>query len=89
MVTDSRPRQVVLKTPEQIEEMRVAGQMVGETLAEVREMTRPGMMLAELDRYVLDKFERLGVTPTFLGYHGFPARDLRVAERADRARLCD
>ena len=72
MTTDSRPRQVLLKTPKQIEEMRAPGRMVGETLAELREMTRPGTSLAELDRYVLDKFERLGVIPTFLGYHGFP-----------------
>ena len=41
MTTDSRPRQVLLKTPKQIEEMRAPGRMVGETLAELREMTRP------------------------------------------------
>ena len=72
MVTDNRARQVVLKTPQQIDAMRPAGRMVGETLAELRDMTRVGMALAELDRYVLDKFERLAVTPTFLGYQGFP-----------------
>ncbi len=72
MVTDNRARQVVLKTPQQIDAMRPAGRMVGETLAELRDMTRVGMALAVLDRYVLDKFERLGVTPTFLGYQGFP-----------------
>lgn len=72
MVTDTPSRQVVLKTPAQIEQMRPAGQMVGETLLELREMTRPGITLAQLDQYVLDKFQRLGITPTFLGYHGFP-----------------
>ena len=72
MVTDTPSRQVVLKTPAQIEQMRPAGQMVGETLLELREMTRPGITLAQLDRYVLDKFQRLGIIPTFLGYHGFP-----------------
>ena len=72
MLTDTRSRQVVLKTPAQIKQMRVPGQLVGETLVELREMSRPGLSLAELDRYVLDKFERLGATPTFLGYHGFP-----------------
>ena len=72
MVTDTPSRQVVLKTLAQIEQMRPAGQMVGETLLELREMTRPGITLAQLDQYVLDKFQRLGITPTFLGYHGFP-----------------
>lgn len=72
MATDSRPRQVVLKTPAQIEQMRPAGRMVGETLAELRDMTKPGTVLAELDRYVLDKFARLGVVPAFLGYQSFP-----------------
>lgn len=67
-----RPRQVVLKTPEQIEAMRIPGRMVGETLAELMELGRPGVSLASLDQYVLDKFERAGVKPTFLGYHGFP-----------------
>ena len=72
MVTDTSSRQVVLKTPAQIEQMRPAGQMVGETLLELREMTRPGITLAQLDQYVIDKFQRLGIIPTFLGYHGFP-----------------
>ena len=72
MATDTSARQVILKTPAQIEQMRVPGRMVGQTLRELREMTRPGITLAELDQYVLDKFNRLGVIPTFLGYHGFP-----------------
>lgn len=72
MALDAQPRQVILKTTAQIAQMRVPGQLVGETLVELRQMARPGMTLAELDRYVLDKFERLGAIPTFLGYHGFP-----------------
>ena len=72
MSTTRQPRQVILKTAAEIEQMRPAGQMVGETLDELRDMVKPGRKLSELDRYVIDKFKRLDVTPTFLGYQGFP-----------------
>ena len=72
MSTSQQPRQVILKTDAEIEQMRPAGRMVGETLAELREMVRPGVKLSELDQYVIDKFKRLGIIPTFLGYQGFP-----------------
>lgn len=71
-MNDTPARQVILKTPAQIEQMRVPGLLVGQTLAELREIARPGLPLAELDQYVLDKFQRLDAIPTFLGYHGFP-----------------
>ena len=72
MSTTRQPRQVILKTAAEIEQMRPAGRMVGETLDELREMVTPGRKLSELDQYVIDKFERLDVIPTFLGYQGFP-----------------
>ncbi len=72
MSTSQRPRQVILKTDDEIEQMRRAGQMVGETLGELVEMVKPGRKLSELDQYVIDKFKRLDVIPTFLGYQGFP-----------------
>ena len=72
MTTSQRPRQVILKSSAEIEQMRPAGRMVGETLAELSEMVSPGRKLSELDQYVLDKFEQRGIIPTFLGYQGFP-----------------
>ncbi len=72
MSNDQRPRQVILKSEAEIAQMRPAGRMVGETLAELLEMVKPGRKLSELDQYVRDKYRRLGVIPTFLGYHGFP-----------------
>lgn len=72
MSTSQRPRQVILKTEAEIEQMRPAGRMVGETLAELGEMLRPGIKLSQLDQYVIDKFRRLDIIPTFLGYQGFP-----------------
>ena len=72
MSTSQRPRQVILKTDAEIEQMRRAGRMVGETLGELVEMVQPGRKLSELDQFVIDKFKRQDVTPTFLGYQGFP-----------------
>ena len=71
MVTSERPQQVVLKTAAEIEQMRVAGRMTAETLLELRAMIRSGISLKQLDDFVLQKYERLGVTPTFLGYQGY------------------
>ena len=71
MVTGERPQQVVLKTAAEIEQMRLAGRMTAETLLELRAMIRPGISLKQLDDFVLRKYERLGVTPTFLGYQGY------------------
>lgn len=71
MVISERPAHVVLKTEAEIAEMRVAGRMTAQTLQELREMIRPGVSLKTLDDYVREKYARLGVTPTFLGYQGF------------------
>lgn len=72
MTENSRERRIVLKTEAQIDEMRPAGRMVGETLAELRELARPGTPLCRLDDHVRRKFERAGAVPTFLGYQQFP-----------------
>lgn len=68
---DDRPSQVVLKTGAEIDEMRIPGKMVAETLQELMEMVRPGVQLSALDRYVDEKFDRLGVFPTFKGVPGY------------------
>lgn len=71
MVIDDRPSQILLKTEAEIEAMRPAGRLVAETLGELQEMVRPGLNLRHLDAYVRAKYERVGATPTFLGYQGY------------------
>ena len=68
---DGRANQVILKSPADIEQMRVAGQVVAETLQELAEMVRPGVRLRDLNQHVVDKYDRMGVVPTFVGYNGF------------------
>lgn len=69
---DGRANQVILKSAAEIEQMRRAGRVVAETLQELAEMVRPGIPLRDLNRHVVDKYERLGVVPTFVDYNGFP-----------------
>ena len=61
------------KSPAQILVMRRAGLVVAEALAAVREAARPGVTTAELDAVGERVIRRHGATPSFLGYHGFPA----------------
>ncbi len=67
-----RDRGVELKTSAQIELMRRAGLVVGETLELLRESVRPGVTTGELDRIAEDNIRRHGAVPSFKGYHGFP-----------------
>ena len=52
--------------------MRVAGRMVGEILALLRERIAPGVTTAELDRLAEQECRRRGARPAFKGYGGFP-----------------
>ncbi len=61
------------KTPEQVLRMRRAGLVVADALAAVREQVRPGMTTADLDAVAAEVIAAAGATPSFLGYHGFPA----------------
>jgi methionyl aminopeptidase len=57
-----------LKTDEEIRVMREAGQIVGQTLACLREMIRPGLNLLEIEAFVREEFRRRGAKETFLHY---------------------
>jgi methionyl aminopeptidase len=68
-------RGVEIKTPDQIDKMRVAGLLVGETLELLREACRPGVTTAELDSLAEDHIRSHGGIPSFKGYSHppFPA----------------
>jgi methionyl aminopeptidase len=65
---------IVLKSSDEIATMRDAGRAVAEVLAILRQEIRPGLVLKKLDDIVRREFARRKVKPTFLGYHGYPAR---------------
>lgn len=68
-----RPRGVTVKTPEQLEAMRLAGLVVGRTLERLVTAVAPGVTTGELDRIAEESIRSAGAVPSFLGYHGFPA----------------
>lgn len=65
-------RGIEIKTPEQIDGMRKAGLVVGQTLELLRGSVRAGITTGELDAIAEDNIRSSGATPSFKGYHGFP-----------------
>ena len=64
---------ILLKSPQEVEEMRIPAEIVAGAHARVREMIAPGVTTAEIDR-VVDEFIRMRKgKPAFKGYRGFPA----------------
>jgi methionyl aminopeptidase len=63
-----RDRGLEIKTPEQIDLMRVAGLLVGETLELLRAAVRPGITTGELDRLAEANIRDHGGIPSFMGY---------------------
>jgi methionyl aminopeptidase len=63
----------MIKTPAEIEKMRVAGQM----LRQVHELLAPlvvaGVSTMDLEKAAVRKIDSFGAKAAFKGYHGFPA----------------
>ncbi len=68
-----RSRGIELKTQTEIEIMREAGKIVAIVLKEISELAEPGMTTADLDAHAEKRIREMGATPSFKGYHGFPA----------------
>ena len=64
---------IILKSARELEWMREAGQVVAETLEEMKRVVAPGITTAELDRIAEETIKKLGAQPAFKGYNGFPA----------------
>ena len=64
---------VEIKTPEQIEKMRIAGALAAEQLEMIEQYVRPGVTTAELDRICHDYTVNVqDAIPAPLNYKGFP-----------------
>ncbi len=71
-LTAQRQR-VEIKSAREIEIMRQAGRIAATVLKEIADRVEPGMTTADLDAYAEQRLRELGATPSFKGYHGFPA----------------
>lgn len=63
---------IIIKNSTEIEFMRQAGKVVGETLLRLEEMIMPGISTADLDRFAEEFITKQGAKPSFKGYGGFP-----------------
>lgn len=64
---------VTIKSPEEIEKMRVAGQLAGKVLQMIRPHVQPGITTEELDRICHDYIVNVQqAIPAPLNYRGFP-----------------
>lgn len=62
-----------LKSSDDIRAMRRAGLVTGSALRASALAARPGMTTQDVDAVAHDHMRERGATPSFLGYHGFPA----------------
>ena len=63
---------IIVKTPEQMKLMRIAGRITGEALLLGGEMVKPGVSTKQIDDKIRHYIEKCGAKPSFLGYGGFP-----------------
>ena len=66
-------RGVEIKSANNLTIMRKASSIVATVLREIMEMAEPGQTTGELDAFAESRIREMGATPSFKGYHGFPA----------------
>ena len=66
-------RGIEIKSEAEIAIMRQASKIVAIVLKEISELVQPGMTTADLDAHAEQRIRAMGATPSFKGYHGFPA----------------
>jgi methionyl aminopeptidase len=66
-------RGIEIKSPREIDIMRQSAKIVATVLKEISELVQPGMTTADLDAHAEKRIREMDATPSFKGYHGFPA----------------
>jgi methionyl aminopeptidase len=67
-----RRTEAMVKSPEVIERMRLAGRVAAEVLAVTGAAVAPGVTTDELDRIAHQAYVERGAYPSTLNYHGYP-----------------
>ena len=63
---------ITVKSPREIEQMRVAGKITAEARSLGRQLVAPGITTQEINKEIFKFIKSKGATPSFLGYCGFP-----------------
>ncbi|HSH35054.1 type I methionyl aminopeptidase [Schnuerera sp.] len=63
---------VIIKTEQEIEMMRKAGQLLASVHKEIGKMIKPGISTYEIDQFVEEYLKKHGATPEQKGYYGYP-----------------
>ena len=66
-------RGVEIKSSRELKIMRQASSIVATVLREIIALVEPGQSTRDLDIYAERRIREMGATPSFKGYHGFPA----------------
>ena len=64
---------IIIKSEQEIVTMRQSGKVTGRILSELDDFIRPGISTAAIDDFVSEIIRKSGMTPSFLGYNGYPA----------------
>lgn len=63
---------IIIKTPEEIEKMKHAGEILAQVHKEIAKMIKPGISTMEIDRFVEEFLKEKGAYPEQKGYQGYP-----------------
>ena len=66
-------RGIEIKTSREIKLIKKSSQIVAKVLSEIIDIIQPGMSTKDLDTFAEKRIREMGATPSFKGYHGFPA----------------
>jgi len=64
---------IEIKTSREIKLIKKSSQIVSKVLSEIIDLIQPGMSTMDLDIFAEKRIREMGATPSFKGYHGFPA----------------
>ena len=59
-------------SPDDIQNLRIAGEKTIAVFAEIKKHIKPGVSLIDIDKIAEETVIRLGATPAFKGYQGYP-----------------
>lgn len=64
---------IIIKSEQEIVTMRQSGKVTGRILYELEDFIKPGISTKAIDEFVSEIIRKSGMTPSFLGYNGYPA----------------